>query len=292
MTIFTASSAPTVREAAVSYFYEALSVIPLTGKRATINWAVFQEDIAIPTTIHQWAKTGKLNNVGIVCGAVSKNLVVMDLDGQAAIDAFERQFPYLLDTFTVLTGSGKGKHLYFRVDDLPPTTRLVYANHQAIELRANGCYVVAPPSIHPDTQAPYRAAFSAPVKRLPHLNGVKQWLYAQLARKNAPPPPTKQRTMFERNTPRWAAAALDYECHDVRLASEGNRSNLLNRAAYNLGQIVGDGHLSVGTVENALLGAALQAGLGEAESQATIQSGMSKGIAQPRSAQWLNRKSQ
>lgn len=289
MSMFKASTAPTVREAAVSYFYEGLSVIPLTGKRATIGWAVFQEDIAIPSTIHQWAKSDKLHNVGIVCGDVSKNLVVMDLDGQAAIETFERMFPYLLDTFTVLTGSGKGKHLYYRVEDLPPTTRIVYANHQAIELRANGCYVVAPPSIHPDTHAPYRPAFSAPIKNVPHLNGVKQWLYSQLARKNTPAVITGQRTMIEGNTPRWAAAALDYECQHVRLAVEGKRNDQLFISARNLGQIVGDGKLADGTVENALLNAALQAGLGEGESRATIASGMTKGIAEPRSLQWQRR---
>jgi hypothetical protein len=289
MTLFTASNQATVRDAAVCYFYEGLSVIPLTGKQCKIKWAVYQDEIALPQTIHHWHKTGLLSNVGIVCGAVSKNLVVMDLDGLAAIDAFERQFPYLLDTFTVLTGSGKGKHLYFRVDDLPPTTRITYPNHQGIELRANGCYVVAPPSLHPDTHAAYRTSSNGQLRTLPHLNGVKEWLYSQLARKNEPARKPIQRTIVKRDTPAWAASALNYECLDVQRAAEHNRNNQLNKSAYNLGQIVGDGHLSSGTVEQALLRAALQAGLSEQESIATIHSGMSKGIANPRSQQWSKR---
>lgn len=289
MSMFEASTRPTVREAAISYFYEGLSTIPLTGKRATIGWTVFQEDIAIPSTIHQWHKSGKLQNVGIVCGDVSKNLVVMDLDGQAAIETFERQFPYLLNTFTVVTGSGKGKHLYYRVDDLPPTTRLIYQNHQAIELRANGCYVVAPPSLHPDTHAAYRPESNVSIRHLPHLNGVKQWLYVQLARKQKPVEPTRGRIIGESNLSRWASAALDYECRDVRLEREHNRNNRLSLAAYNLGQIVGDGNLPRATVESALLGAALQAGLNEQESIATIASGLDKGISEPRSVQWQKR---
>lgn len=289
MSMFTLSTCPTVREAAVGYFYEGLSVIPLTGKKATIPWAVFQEDIAIPSTIHQWAKTGKLNNVGIVCGDVSKNLVVMDLDGQAAIETFERQFPYLLDTFTVLTGSGKGKHLYFRVDDLPPTTRITYPNHQGIELRANGCYVVAPPSLHPETHAAYRPQSNVSIRHLPHLNGVKQWLYAQLARKQEAVKTGGKRIIGLENLPRWAAAALDYECRDVRLAREHGRNNRLSIAAYNLGQIVGDGNLPQSTVESALLNAALQVGLEEYESRKTIESGITKGMSEPRSAQWQKR---
>lgn len=289
MSMYEASTRPTVRESAVSYFYEGLSTIPLTGKRASISWMPFQETIAIPSTIHDWAKSGKLHNVGIVCGDVSKNLVVMDLDGQAAIETFERQFPYLLDTFTVLTGSGKGKHLYFHVDDLPPTTRLIYPNHQAIELRANGCYVVAPPSLHPVTHAAYRPNSNVSVRRLPHLNGVKQWLYAQLARKKEPLKTTGKRIIYKGNTPAWANAALGYECADVRSAREGNRNNRLSLAAYNLGQIVGDGWLQEAIVRNALLHEARSAGLSEGEALRTIQSGLDKGMSEPRSAQWQKR---
>lgn len=289
MSMYEASTRPTVRESAVSYFYEGLSVIPLSGKQCLTKWGRYQDECAIPETINWWAKNNVLDNVGIVCGAVSKNLVVMDLDGQAAIETFERQFPYLLDTFTVLTGSGKGKHLYFRVDDLPPTNRITYPNHQGIELRANGCYVVAPPSLHPDTHAAYRPLSNVSIRDLPHLNGVKEWLYAQLARKQKPLETTGRRISREGNTSRWASAALDYECRDVRLAREHGRNDRLVIAAYNLGQIVGDGLLSQSIVENALLGAALHAGLTEQESIATIASGLNKGISEPRSAQWQKR---
>lgn len=292
MSIYAASIRPVVREAAVSYFYDGLSVIPLTGKEAKIKWTIYQSEVAIPQTIHHWDKTGVLKNVGIVCGQVSKNLVVMDLDGQSAIEAFENTFPYLLDTFTVLTGSGKGKHLYYRVECLPPTTRLIYPNHQAIELRANGCYVVAPPSIHPETHAAYRPQSNVPILELPHLNEVKQWLYAQLARKEAPRQMTRQRTIWLGNTPRWAQAALDYECRNVRLAREGNRNNQLFISARNIGQIVGDNLLPQASVETALLQSAVAAGLSEREALATIQGGMAKGIAEPRSLQWQRRNKQ
>lgn len=289
MNIFTASCKLNVREAAICYFYEGMSVLPLTGKKSLIAWEERQREIAIPEQIHAWHHKGLLRNVGIVCGAVSKNLVVMDLDGAAACEAFERTFPHLTDTFTVSTGSGKGKHLYFRVESLPPTTRVVYPNHQAIELRANGCYVVAPPSIHPDTHLPYRPMFSAQIRELPHMEDVKRWLYAQLARKEAPRALTEKRTMLVGDTSRFASAALGYECRDVRLAKEGNRANQLFKSARNIGQLVGDNVLSQGTAENALLAAAVTTGLSERESLAIIASGMVKGIAEPRSLQWQRR---
>lgn len=289
MTIFTASCKLNVREAAICYFYEGMSVLPLTGKKSVIGWEERQREIAIPEQIHAWHHKGLLRNVGIVCGAVSKNIVVMDLDGAAACEAFERTFPFLCDTFTVSTGSGKGKHLYFRVENLPPTTRVVYPNHQAIELRANGCYVVAPPSIHPDTHMPYRPMFSAQIRELPNMEDVKRWLYAQLARKEAPRATTQKRTISMSDIPAWATAALGYECRDVRLTKEGNRHNQLFISARNIGQIVGDNLLSEGYALNALLRAAVGTGLNESDALAVIKSGMNKGIAEPRSVQWQRR---
>lgn len=292
MSMYEASNRPVVRDAAVSYFYEGLSVIPLIGKEAKMKWAIYQEELAIPQTIHHWHKIGVLKNVGIVCGKVSKNLVVMDLDGLSAIEAFETKFPHLLDTFTVLTGSGKGKHLYYRVETLPPTTRINYPNHQGIELRAEGCYMVAPPSLHPDTHAAYRPAFSAQILELPHLEEVKRWLYAQLARKQEPLATTRQRTTGLGNTPRWADAALSYECRNVRCTRDGNRHNQLFISARNIGQIVGDGVLPQTNCEASLLDAALSVGLNEREAMAVINSGMTKGIAEPRSLQWQRRNKQ
>lgn len=289
MSMYAASTCPTVRESACAYFHEGLSVIPLTGKEAKIKWSIYQEEVAIPQTINRWARTGVLNNVGIVCGKVSHNLVVVDLDGLSAIEAFEAKFPYLLNTFTVLTGSGAGKHLYYRVESLPPTTRISYPNHQGIELRADGCYVVAPPSLHPKTHAAYRPQSSEPIKELPHLEEVKRWLYAQLARKQAPASTTRQRTIGKNNLPRYVQAALDYECRDVRLAKEGSRNNQLFISARNIGQLVGDNLLPQASAETALLNAALQAGLNDAEAAATIRSGLIKGIAEPRSTQWQRR---
>ncbi len=291
VTLFTGTKQPAIKDAAMVFFYEGLSVIPLVGKKATINWARHQEEIAIPDLIHFWHRAGRMQNVGVVCGKVSRNLVVMDLDGESAVDLYEATFPHLLNTFTVVTGSGKGKHIYYRVKTLPSTTRVLYSNHQAVELRSNGCYVVAPPSIHPDTKQLYRVPTPQPILELPHLNEVTSWLTQQWLRKQQPMPHQIRRTNQEvaKSVPSWAEAALTYECRDVRLSTEGNRNEQLNRAAYNLGQIVGDGHLPTGRVENALLVAALATGLNEREARATIRSGLKAGTQSPRSTQWQRR---
>jgi len=299
-TLFTGAKQPSIKDAAITYFYEGLSVIPLIGKRAN-SWERFQRERALPEIIHYWARAGKLHNVGIICGEVSGNLVVMDLDGEAAVKAYERAFPHLLKTFTVHTGSGKGKHLYYRAADLPETIRLLYPNHQAIELRASGLYVVAAPSIHPDTHMPYRVPSPCPIMELSDLSEVRGWLYRQwlLKQEKKVEKPVEQRRPASRpiqrtrggegNGPQWAEAALQYECRDVRKAPEGTRNEQLNRAAYNLGQIVGDGHLSAGRVANALFASALAVGLSEREAHDTIRSGLSAGQSSPRSQQWQKR---
>jgi hypothetical protein len=48
---------------------------------------------------------------------------VLDFDGAGVHPAFAATFPRLVDTFTVLTGSGAGKHAYLRAAELPPTTK-------------------------------------------------------------------------------------------------------------------------------------------------------------------------
>lgn len=83
---------------------------------------------------------------------------------------------------------------------------------------------------------------------------------------------------------RWAAKALDSEISDLLDASEGGRNDQLNRAAFNLGQIVAGGALDRESVTEQLRAAALSIGLTESETDKTLLSGMTSGMAQPRTA--------
>ena len=58
-------------------------------------------------------------------------------------------------TATVATGGG-GWHLYYRHPGHPLLPAL--PGHAGVDVKADGGYVVAPPSIHPDTGRPYRWA--------------------------------------------------------------------------------------------------------------------------------------
>lgn len=87
--------------------------------------------------------------------------------GLAAIDIDPRNggrlLPKLMSpTRCVATGSG-GWHLYYRNPGGPLAKNLDHRGHPGIDVKADGGYVVAPPSIHPDTRRPYRWAWDRPV---------------------------------------------------------------------------------------------------------------------------------
>ena len=87
--------------------------------------------------------------MGIVTGVVS-SLVVVDVDplhgGDASLEALEQAHGPLPDTLRAVTGGG-GRHVYFGHPggSVPNKVGLV----AGIDLRGDGGFVVAPPSIHP-----------------------------------------------------------------------------------------------------------------------------------------------
>lgn len=80
----------------------------------------------------------------------------------------------------------------------------------------------------------------------------------------------------------YARAALAKEVEAVRSAPSGERNNTLNKAAFSLGQIISAGILTRSEVVEALSAAAASNGLAEQEILRTIESGLAKGMEQPR----------
>lgn len=85
-------------------------------------------------------------NIGIPTGAVS-GLPVVDCDprhnGPADRDSFVEQFGPVPETAEIVTGGG-GRHFFFRYSGgaVPKTLA------SGVDLKSDGGYVVAPPSIH------------------------------------------------------------------------------------------------------------------------------------------------
>lgn len=275
-----------ILEAALGYASKGMSVIPLTGKKPSIgSWTPFQTRGASFGMIHGWEAKGLLKNVGIVCGKVSQNLVVIDCDGLEAVKAYKERFPMLLDTYTVATGSGKGAHFYYRVQFMPHTTRAVNVAVGNVELRADGCYVVASPSVHPDTNKLY-VANSLPIKRVNNLYVLQEWITEMIRKKQSRNSPPSAPSAAVRHASAYGAAALQGEMNNVRMAREGGRNNALYRAALKLGSLVRDSKLDRHSVETSLMSVAHEIGYvnadGEAQAWKTIQSGLGIGIGNSR----------
>lgn len=267
-----------VLETALLYASWGFSVIPLRGKVCPIRWVGNQTSPATFGQLHVWHKNNLMQNVGIVCGEVSENLAVIDLDGLDAVQAFRAAFPHLLDTYTVKTGSGKGEHLYFRCWQVPPTTRTT-----GFELRCDGCYVVAPPSIHPETHQAYLPSGGLDsIRVVEHLEEVQRWIAAKIKAKH------QQWATAAANTPirapsKYGARALENACANVRAATS-DRNNRLSRESYKMGFMVECGHIDYWQAVRDLTGAAshLSADDGEKATIATIKSGLNAGMERSR----------
>ncbi len=139
------------------------SLLELALENASRGWAVIQlprrsklpfkgshgykDGMTDREIIRQWWTAEPEGNIGIVTGQLS-GVVVLDIDNDLAGDL---QLPR---TATVITGGGGNRrHFYFAYCH-PLKTFTFLGNH----VKADGGYVVAPGSVHPDTGNVYRWA--------------------------------------------------------------------------------------------------------------------------------------
>ncbi len=152
-----ASTSKTVYEYARYYVEHGFSVIPLKpkAKEPLIPWKEYQERLPSEEELEKWFK-GKEANIAIVTGRVSGNLVVLDFDSEEAFKSFVEKLRKASETLRIdinntwIVETGKGYHVYLRLprEDLVPSTRVKLV--EGVDLKAEGGYVVAPPSIHPN----------------------------------------------------------------------------------------------------------------------------------------------
>ena len=203
-------------EAARKYAALGMSVIPLKGKRPALNsWRQYQHNRASQSDIEAWHKQGLLQNMGIVCGTVSNKLVVLDLDGAAGYPAFAASFPHLAQTYTVATGGGVGRHVYFRVEQMPPSVKAMSTPIGNLELCGEGRQVVAPPSIHPTTGKPYRVLVEKDILAVPTLDALVQWIEAFKPREQQAPWKPPARVSFPTGEATLNPRVLDAIAHEL-----------------------------------------------------------------------------
>ena len=139
-----------------------------------------------------------------------------------------------------------------------------------------GAYVVAPPSIHESGAVYVWSELYGPTTP---LMDAPSWLVDLLSRPAHRPAPTP--TTSSGTTP-YGRRALDAELGRLAMTTEGQRNDTLHVSAIRLGQLYAGGQLDGAEALGALEVVALRTGLGTAEVSRTIESGWTKGVAEPR----------
>ena len=300
-------------EAALEYAGRGWAVFPVHGivnSRCTCGTACssagkhplvrngVHEATTDATLIRTWWKQRRLANVAIATGSVS-GIIVIDIDlghpantafgspGEAKAqsppdvwDSLERLTPELPRTLTALTGGG-GLHLLYTSDDATLGNSAgalpgIEGELPGVDLRANGGYIVAPPSVHRSGARygwldPDREPVPAPT-----------WL------KRAERPrieiPRVAPASFAGDGTAYGRAALKSALTSLRSAPVGQRNHTLNRCAFAMAQLIAGGELQEDTARSAIMLAAHQIGLTEHESMLTIASAFAAGTQHPKCA--------
>lgn len=238
-----------------------------------------------PAQITTWWQMWPQANIGIATG-VSSGLVVLDIDprngGDASLALLESIVGPLPGTPVATTGGG-GAHLYYeRHPGWPTPSRTnAFPALPGIDIKADGGYVVAPPSVHASGA---RYAWAGLAGQPAPWPLTLMWRHAPPRAGRAGPGQPGGRAggtgpggpvgASARNTggPSTTRGALKGACRALANSGEGNRNNTLNWAAWVLAPRVADGDLDRTEAERELTIAALNAGLRAFEVAATIGS--------------------
>ena len=139
-----------MNDAICDYTARGWSIIPIRpgDKRPLVRWEDFQHRHANEAEALGWYRARPEAGVGIVTGAIS-GLIVVDIDvrhgGDVALEQLEREHERLPVTVECRTGGG-GRHLYFAHPGGLIRNKVGLA--PGVDVRGDGGYVVAPPSLH------------------------------------------------------------------------------------------------------------------------------------------------
>jgi hypothetical protein len=234
-----------------------------------------------PATVRGWWQRWPDANLGLATG---RRFDVLDLDGAEGVEALRAitgRDPLDHPGPVARSGSG-GWHLLYAPTGLGNRVQLL----AGVDWRGQGGLIVAAPSRHA-SGGRYRWVhpLTAELPEVPE--GLRRLLAPPPAARTTLPPAPRPAGSGGSRAGRYAQAALQREAARVRTAPPGTCNDTLNRAAFNLGQLVAAGLLDADQVHQVLLAAALAApGTGHADRQrkatATIASGLRGGATKPR----------
>ena len=143
---------PKLRQAIELYERERLCYLPAAWgrKNPSLKWEQFQTRAPTLEEKAEWFQ-GKATNIGILCGGVSGGLVILCFnDPNGAVEFFGEERWQKLPQVTFVAKSVRGHHVWLR-SDTPIKSQAVRKgeNQTWLEIRSDGNFTIAPPSLHP-----------------------------------------------------------------------------------------------------------------------------------------------
>src|SRR5262245_25349051 len=79
-----------VLSGALVYLQAGLSIVPIkaNSKAPSVGWTAFQTTPPTEGQVRKWFEDGKAAGIGIVCGKISGNLELLDLESIAPLETF------------------------------------------------------------------------------------------------------------------------------------------------------------------------------------------------------------
>ena len=147
-----------IKEKAKEYLKLQLSVIP-TGedKAPTIKWTKYESERMKEEEVEALFRGANVKGLGIICGAISGNLEVIDVDTKhdntgtlwdELRGLIEDNLPELYRSLVIARTKNGGYHIYYRCSSIARNLKLSNkaTRETLIETRGEGGLVVAPPS--------------------------------------------------------------------------------------------------------------------------------------------------
>lgn len=157
----------TFLSSAKAYTAKGISVTPTdNNKRSIVSWKDYQKRIATDEELHRIFSHNKCQGIAVICGQVSGNLEVIDVDCKYGVKWEEyaakiQDADYLLySRLMIIKTKSNGYHIYYRCEyiegnqklaERPATDDELHDNPNVkqcvlIETRGEGGYVIAPPT--------------------------------------------------------------------------------------------------------------------------------------------------
>ncbi len=146
-------------EIAIDYIEAGVSIVPLkldgSKRPAIVSWKEFQTRLPTSTEVESWFY-GRVG-MGVICGAVSGGLEVLDFDGEAdsIFPAWYRTVEAIAARLPIVETPSGGVHVYWRCSTISGNQKIASdstaAKETLIETRGEGGYVVgvaSPDRVH------------------------------------------------------------------------------------------------------------------------------------------------